>query len=87
MEQLAQAAAAGLTEGTLSSLLEQQAHLLGPQQPCPDCGRPCQVEREQRLVKLRSGPLLSSEPICHCPGCRRDFFPSTAPASPGHARV
>ena len=39
MEQIAQAAAAGLNEGTLQILLEQQAEALGDQQPCPDCGR------------------------------------------------
>ena len=38
MEQLARAAAAGLTEGTLQTLLEQQAVVLGEQQPCPQCG-------------------------------------------------
>src|SRR5262249_42455421 len=43
MEQLATAAAQGLTEGTLSRLLEQHARRLGAQQPCPDCGRLCAV--------------------------------------------
>src|SRR5262245_4695023 len=41
MEQLAQAAAAGLTEGTLQTCLEQQAQALGAEQPCPACGQPC----------------------------------------------
>ena len=35
MEELALAAAAGLTEGTLTTLLEQQAQALGQQQACP----------------------------------------------------
>ena len=39
MEQVAQAAAEGLTEGTLQTCLEQQVQRLGPTQPCPDCGR------------------------------------------------
>src|SRR3954447_26067931 len=43
MEQIAQAAAAGLTEGTLHTMLERQAAALGDAQPCPDCGRPCAV--------------------------------------------
>src|SRR5262245_57776134 len=34
MEQVAQAAAEGITEGTLQTCLEQQAQRLGPQQPC-----------------------------------------------------
>jgi hypothetical protein len=87
MEQVAAAAAAGLTEGTLSTLLEQQAHLLGTQQPCPDCGRPCTVGRANRPLSVRAGPLTQSEPICHCPDCRRDFFPPTAPAPPGRPRL
>src|SRR5262249_6328917 len=53
MEQLAQAAAAGLTEGTLTTLLEQQAQALGPEQPCPDCGRPCPLRRSERTLACR----------------------------------
>jgi hypothetical protein len=82
MEQLAHAAAAGLTEGTLHTLLEQQAHALGAQQPCPDCGRPCPLRRQQRPLQVQGTPLQQSEPVGHCPDCRRDFFPPTAyPAS------
>jgi hypothetical protein len=84
MEQLAQAAAAGLTEGTLTTLLEQQAQALGPEQPCPACGRPCPVRRAERPLACRDGTLTQSEPVGHCPDCRRDFFPPTAPA--GHRR-
>jgi hypothetical protein len=82
MEQIALAAAAGLTEGTLQTLLEQQAQTLGEQQPCPGCGRPCAVRREERPLQGQGGPLPQSEPVCHCPDCRRDFFPPAArPAS------
>lgn len=87
MEQVATAAAAGLTGGTLGTLLEQQAQLLGTQQPCPDCGRLCQVDRADRPLAVRGGQLKQSEPMCHCPDCRRDFFPPTAPASPGRPRL
>ena len=76
LEQLAAAAADGLTEGTLTTLLEQQAQALGEQQPCPDCGRPCIVRREDRPLHLDSGQQIPyREPVCHCPDCRRDFFP------------
>lgn len=76
LEQLAAAAAAGLTEGTLAAALEQQAQALGPQQPCPDCGRPCTVQRQTRPLHLDSGQQIQQhEPLCHCPDCRRDFFP------------
>src|SRR5205807_8066573 len=74
MEQIAQAAAAGLTEGTLQTLLERQATTLGEQQPCPDCGRPCAVRRRERPLRVRGAELRQSEPACHCPDCRRDFF-------------
>jgi len=87
MEQVAAAAAAGLSEGTLGILLEQQAQLLGAEQPCPDCGRHCRVERADRLLTVRGIQLKQSEPLCHCPDCRRDFFPPTAPAPPGRSRL
>ena len=78
MEQIALAAAAGLTEGTLQTLLEQQAHALGEQQPCPRCGRPCALRRQGRPLQVEGGQLQQSEPVCHCPACRRDFSPPTA---------
>jgi hypothetical protein len=87
LEQIAEAAAKGVTEGTLSTLLEQQAQQLGGEQPCPDCGRLCRVGREERPLKLRSGPLTQSEPVCHCPDCRRDFFPPAAPAPARQPRL
>jgi hypothetical protein len=87
MEQVAAAAAAGLTEGTLATLMEQQAQTLGPEQPCPDCGRPCAVRRAQRPLTVRAGPLTQSEPICHCPDCRRDFFPPKAAAAHRRPRL
>ena len=79
LEHIAYAAAAGLTEGTLQTFLEQQAHRLGEQQPCPDCGRPCAVERQERSLHVQSTQLQQNEPIGHCPDCRRDFFPPPAP--------
>ncbi len=87
MEQIAQAAAAGLNEGTLQVLLQRQADALGEQQPCPDCGRPCPLRRQERTVAVRGGPLRQSEPVAHCPDCRRDFFPPTAPVAPGRPRL
>ena len=82
MEQLAQAAATGLTEGTLQTLLEQQAATLGEQQPCPQCGRSCTVRRQERPLQVQGTHLQQREPVCHCPDCRRDFFPPTACPAP-----
>lgn len=87
MEQIARAAATGLTEGTLQTLLEQQADALGEQQPCPDCGRPCALRRQERPLQVQGAALRQSEPVCHCPDCRRDFFPPTADPATGRARL
>jgi hypothetical protein len=82
MEQIARAAATGLTEGTLQTLLEQQVDALGQQQPCPDCGWPCVLRRQPRPLQVQGARLQQSEPVCHCPDCRRDFFPPTADLAP-----
>ena len=75
LEQIAGAAAAGLTEGTLTTLLDQQAQSLPPEPPCPGCGRLCPVSYEVRELTVKGGRFPVREPVCHCPDCRRDFFP------------
>jgi hypothetical protein len=88
LEEVAAEAARGLTEGTLTTLLEQQANALGDEQPCPDCGRPCPVSREPRALHVKGGhQVQQSEPVGHCPACRRDFFPPPAGTRPGRARL
>ena len=86
-EQVAQAAAAGLNEGTLPILLQRQAAARGERQPCPQCGRPGAVRRAQRPPHVRGAQLRQSEPVGHCPDCRRDLFPPAAAAAPGRARL
>ena len=83
MEQVARAAAAGLTEGALATALEQQARALTEDQPCPACGTPCPVRREPRTLASPGATVTHNEPVCHCPACRRDFSPPAAPAAPG----
>jgi hypothetical protein len=75
MEQVAAAAAAGLTEGTLSHLLQKQAATLDAQHPCPACGTLCPVGSEDRPIVAPHAKLTYKEPVCHCPSCRKDFFP------------
>jgi hypothetical protein len=87
LEQLAAAAAAGLTEGTLATLLEQQTQTLGEQQPCPDCGRLCPLGYEERPLAVWGGQLRLREPVCHCPDCRRDFFPPPGSSGAGQPRL
>ena len=83
LEEVADAAARGLLEGTLATLLHQQAQALPAEQPCPGCGRPCPVSREPRPLTCRDGTLAYQEPVCHCPACRRDFFPPPPRLAPG----
>ena len=87
LEQIAAAAARGLTEGTLATLLEHQAQALPAEQPCPDCGRLCPVGSEARPLIVSGGQLTLNEPVCHCPDCRRDFFPPPARAASGQPRL
>ena len=82
LEQVAVAAARGLSEGTLATLLEQQAQALPAETPCPECQQPCPIHPESRTLTARGGTLCYREPVAHCPACRRDFFPSASrPAS------
>ena len=74
-EQIATAAAQGLTEGTLELLLEQQADKIPDQQPCPGCGIMCPTRPHTRTLTTKQGQVQQHEPIAHCPACRRDFFP------------
>jgi hypothetical protein len=76
-----------LTEGTLAPLLAQQAQTLATQQPCPDCGRLCPVGSEARPLIVQGGQLSLDEPVCHCPDCRRDFFPPAARVAAGQPRL
>ena len=43
IEQMAATAARAVARGTIADLLERKAALLGPEQPCPTCRRPCAV--------------------------------------------
>jgi hypothetical protein len=87
MEQIAQAAARGLTAGTLEEATRQQTQLLGDQQPCPACGRACPVTTGDRPIDVSGGTFQHREPVCYCPTCRRDFFPAATAVEAGHARL
>lgn len=88
MEDLAAAAAAGLTEGTLAALLEQRAGTLPAEVPCPQCGHLGPLHPEERPLTLSSGQTIPlSEPVAHGPACRRDFFPPANRPAAGQARL
>ena len=75
MEQIAAAATAGLVEGTLEQLTQQQAQRLPEQLPCPACQKSCSLTTRPRKVVARGATITLQEPVAHCPACRRDFFP------------
>jgi len=83
MEQIATAAAHGLTEGTLQLLLQQQADKLPQEQPCPHCGQPCRTKPHKRSLTAQGATIEQVEPVAYCPDCRRDFFPPAARPGPG----
>lgn len=49
-------------------------------QTCPQCGGSHDASSQERELLTRDGPVMLSEAACHCPACRRDFFPSTGKA-------
>src|SRR5215208_2677490 len=57
MEQIATAAAHGLTEGALQQMLRQQADKLPTEQPCPTCGRPCPTEPHTRPLTAQGATV------------------------------
>lgn len=64
-----------LTQLQLSSrareTVRQELHV------CPECGRECPIEElEPLILQGMRGDVEYSEPKCHCPRCRRDFFPA-----------
>jgi hypothetical protein len=79
LEQAAVDAARAITQGTLEEALRRQREKLGDSQPCPDCGQACPVSTRARPVQVRGATITYDEPVCHCPSCRRDFFPSPPP--------
>jgi hypothetical protein len=38
-------------------------------------------------VTVHGGQLTLHEPLCHCPDCRRDFFPPTVPTASGQPQL
>jgi hypothetical protein len=83
LEQVAVDAAQALIQGTIEQALRQQLVQLGAEQPCPTCERACPVETVPREIVVRAATVVYDEPKCHCPSCRRDFFPSPSRAPAG----
>ncbi len=77
METLAVEISQSLLKGTIEEMLRSQLKLLGDHQPCPECQRASPLKTKRRTIQVRGGTIEYEEPVCHCPACRRDFFPST----------
>ena len=78
MEEVAFAAAQGLTAGVLEEATSSQGEKLGEHRPCPKCHELCQVLLEERPIHAKGGAFQLCEPKCYCRTCRRDFFPSAS---------
>ena len=75
IEQAAITVARAVARSTIADLLRRKTSLLGAEQPCPTCQRLCLVQSQTRTINFWGGPVPYPEPKCHCPACRRDFFP------------
>jgi len=76
IESMAVEVGQAVIKGIIEEVLKNQLQLLGDHQPCPQCARACAVETEPRAIQGRGGTIQYDEPVCRCPACRRDFFPS-----------
>jgi ferredoxin len=77
IESLAVEIGQAVIKGAIEETLKTQLKFLGDCQPCPQCARACPVATEPRTIQVRGGTIKYAEPVCRCPACRRDFFPST----------
>ena len=76
IESLAVDMGQAVLQGTIEEVFRIQFQRLGDHQACPACGQSCPVAKAPRTLQVRHGTVHYDEPVCHCPACRRDFFPS-----------
>jgi hypothetical protein len=74
-------------KGAIEEALKTQLKLLGDHQLCPECKRACPVNTAPQPFGVRGGTIEYNEPVCHCPACRRDFFPSAPELAARLARL
>ena len=78
LESAGHALGRAVAQATTERLTLARAERLAGPQPCPTCGRRCPVVHRERELETVDGPIELREPVCHCPACRRDFFPSAS---------
>lgn len=61
-------------------LATQHAQHFQGEAACPVCHKVCQIQSDPaiRPFQTSDGEMPLHEPVCHCPVCRRDFFPSAS---------
>lgn len=82
-EDLAVLAARAAFDAVIARALVLQNQKLPKELPCPTCRGDCPVEFEKRTIQGRLGKASIQEPLCHCPTCERDFFPSAGKSAAG----
>lgn len=76
MEEIVARASKAIVQGAVGTMADDQAQSMAEQQPCPTCGKLCDVQRKSRTVAVRGGSAELNEPVARCSTCRRAFFPS-----------
>jgi hypothetical protein len=87
IESMAVDVAQSVVRGAIEDVLKTQSKRLGDHQPCPGCSRPCPVGKKSRPIQVRGATIKYDEPVCHCPACRRDFFPAPPELEARLARI
>jgi hypothetical protein len=78
LESAGHALGRAVAQATTERLAFSRAERLSGPQPCPACGRLCPIVSRKRKLETIDGPIELWEPVCSCPACRRDFFPSAS---------
>jgi hypothetical protein len=72
-EEVASAAAPGLSAGALEAATTQQGQLWDEPQPCPHCGKLCPGGTAERPLRAKGALVPLREPKGYCPAWRRVF--------------
>lgn len=67
---------------TTERLVEARTERAEGAYDCPACGQRCRVAHKARDLETVDGSARLREPVCHCPACDRDFFPSASRDGP-----
>lgn len=76
-------------EGLLGHAVSGQAERLTGSQPCPQCGRECEVTRAEksRVMETDRGQFTWQESRAACSHCEQAFFPSASGTADRRSRL